>query len=633
MESSFTTEHADKAKSVEQAQQLLGELDAFELSRLVYAIGVPILIIDEDLKVVCGANHEQLGLRDLRNKPLLDLLSPVVVRNGELLCALRKLLTGGCSEVEVTLHGTGSRPKSYLVKMAPIVKNGKFLGMLSFFDISEKIELKEELAYLKDYSENVIQHIPSGLVVTDNNGKIILANPAACEMLAAKEGLEGKNAEDVFGAELGRALVQGRYPFKSGQIEPGEVVIKRLDGVEIVLGFRISQLFDAHHKVVGMIIIFKDVTELKALRNRLEQSDRMAAIGTLASGIAHEFNNLLGAILGYNQLAKASGKLEDYKRCAQVVFECCRRAKEIVHNLLSFARRRKSTVEEIPLEELIDQVLVLVERDLDKHGIKVVRDYRYKDIIVTDVGQLQQVLLNLIINARQAMEHIERERVLTISTWEEDGFIHLVVKDTGVGIEKEHLSRIFEPFFTTKGANGSGLGLSLCYSFIKNLNSEIKVKSQKDCGSSFELILPQKLPSSEPVGKAKSVRTLKTTLEPKRVAVVATDGIMRDLIEKMLVQVGHVVKVATDIDEVLSAKSRFVPDILVVDLLDLESEADRELLKRIADLGQRAVVLSWEAEEEIERIKSSIQNLAKVKIISKPFEAQELIGAMEEVAR
>lgn len=633
MESSFTTEHTDEAKPVDQTSQLLQELNASELGRLICAIGVPVLIIDEDLKVVCSVNHEQLSLQDLHNKPLLDLLAPVVVRNGELLSALRKLLTGGCGEVEVTLHGAGAHPKSYLVKMSPIVNNGKFLGMLSFFDISEKIDLKEELAYLKDYSENVIQHIPSGLVVTDNNGKIILANPTACEMLATAEGLEGKNAEDVFGAELGKALVQGRYPFKSGQLEPGEVVIKRMDGVEIVLGFRISQLFDAHHKVVGMIIIFKDVTELKALRGRLEQSDRMAAIGTLASGIAHEFNNLLGAILGYNQLAKSSGKLEDYKRCSQVVFECCRRAKEIVYNLLSFARRKKSVAEEIILEDLIDQVLVLVERDFEKHGIKLVRDYRYKELIVTDVGQLQQVLLNLIINARQAMEHVEREHVLTISTWEEDGFIHLAIKDTGVGIEKEHLSRIFEPFFTTKGANGSGLGLSLCYSFIKNLNSEIEVKSQKDQGSCFELILPEQLPSSEPVSKAKSVKTLKTTLEQRRVAVVATDGIMRDLIEKILVQVGHVVRVVTDIDDALRVKSRFNPDMLVVDLLDFEKEEACELLKRIADSGQRAVVLSWMMEEEVERVKSNVQNLEKVKIISKPFEAQELVSAMEEVAR
>jgi len=385
--------------------------------------------------------------------------------------------------------------------------------------------------------------------------------------------------------------------------------------------------------VVGMIIVFKDVTELKALRGRLEQSDRMAAVGTLASGIAHEFNNLLGAVLGYSQLAKSSGKLEDYKKCTQVVFECCRRAKEIVHNLLSFARRKKSVTEEMVLEDLIDQVLVLVERDLEKHGIKVTRDYRYKEPIVTDVGQLQQVFLNFIINARQAMEGIERERVLQISTFEEDGFVHIAVKDTGVGIPKEHLARIFEPFFTTKGASGSGLGLSLCYSFMKNLNGEVKVTSKQGKGSSFELIIPQQLPASEPVVKAKAVKTLVTTLEPKCVAVISKDGIMRDLVEKMLVQVGHSVRVVTDTDEFAEIKGEFCPELLIVDLLDFEDVAPEELLKKVKGAEQGVVVLSWLSDEELEQTRVKLQDLNKVKIVSKPFEAQELINAMEEVAR
>ncbi|HDH97467.1 MAG TPA: PAS domain-containing protein, partial [Proteobacteria bacterium] len=325
-------------------------LDRSALTNMLKRLGIPILVINEELTVVGEINCEQMGWSQVIGQPLLDLLSPMLVKNGQFRSSLGAVLSGEEVETDVVLVSASSEPRSYRVRMAPIASNGMFLGMISFFDTSKQAKLEEELNYLRDYSENVIKHIPSGLIVTDNDGKIILANPAAQEMLAAKEDLEGKNAEEVFGPDLGRALVQGREHFRSGRLEPGEVTIKRMDGAEIVLGFRAAQLFDAHHRVVGMILVFKDVTELKSLRTRLAQADKMAALGTLASGIAHEFNNLIGAMMGYAQLAKATGKLENYKKCVQVVFESCRRAQEIVHNLLSFARRRKSTPEEMQLE-------------------------------------------------------------------------------------------------------------------------------------------------------------------------------------------------------------------------------------------------------------------------------------------
>jgi len=617
--------------AVDQPPEL--PIERAELANMLRILDIPILVIDEELTVIAEINCAQMGWSQARGRHLLDLLSPVIIKNGKFRSSLKSVLAGERVEFEATLVGSGSRPKSYLVRMAPIPSDGTFLGMIAFFDISQEVELKEELNYLKDYSENVIKHIPSGLVVTDNDGKIVLANPAAREMLAATEELEGKSAEEVFGAKLGKALIQGRDQFKRGRLEPSEVTIRRMDSQEIVLGFRAAQLFDAHHRVVGMIIVFKDVTELKSLRSRLSQADKMAALGTLASGIAHEFNNLLGAMMGYAQLAKATGGIENYKKCVQVVFESCRRAQEIVHNLLSFSRRRKSVPEEMQLEDLMDQVLILVERDLEKHGIKVERDYRYRDAIVTDVGQLQQVLLNLIINARQAMENSEGERRLSLSTWEENGFVHIAVDDTGEGIAEEHVSRIFEPFFTTKGAGGTGLGLSLCYTLVKNLNGDISVESEPGVGSRFVLALPQRLPMSEPVSRARLTKTLKTTLEPKQVSVIAEDSMMRDLISKLLSQVGHRVVTAGQPDELAESVEMHKSEIAILDLPATDELSLERSVSELASDERGTVVLCGLSEEELDKVRKSARMPERVRLVSKPFEAHELIRAMEEVSR
>ncbi|HDH96325.1 MAG TPA: hybrid sensor histidine kinase/response regulator [Proteobacteria bacterium] len=283
------------------------------------------------------------------------------------------------------------------------------------------------------------------------------------------------------------------------------------------------------------------------------------------------------------------------------------------------------------LEDLIDQVLILVERDLEKHDITVERDYRYRDAIVTDVGQLQQVLLNLIINARQAMEEVDRPRQLSISTWEENGFIHIAIADTGKGIPKEHIGRIFEPFFTTKGS-GSGLGLSLCYTLMRNLNGDISVKSEQGKGSCFTLVLPQNLPTSESAPKSKLTRTLKTKLDPKLVAVVAEDAMMRDLIARLLHQLGHSVTTTDDPGELASARKQ-APELVILDTNESSESSLQEIVEQLAAGGRGVIVLSGLVQAELESVEKRLQEIGRVRVVSKPFEAHELINAMEEVAR
>jgi signal transduction histidine kinase len=234
--------------------------------------------------------------------------------------------------------------------------------------------------------------------------------------------------------------------------------------------------------------------ELHRKQNELIQSSKLAAVGTFAAGIAHEFNNLLAGMLGHAEIGYRLNDLEEKNHSLDIVIQSCRRGRSITQGLLTFARHREHKRQLADIITAIDETLMLVELDLQKSHIEIVRDLDLVSPTVCDLGQISQVVLNLVTNARDAMK--PQGGVLTVGLHEHEGVIEISVSDTGSGIPDDLRDKIFEPFVTTKGAlggsqtPGTGLGLSVSYGIVHNHGGEILVESEVDHGTTMTVRLP-----------------------------------------------------------------------------------------------------------------------------------------------
>ncbi|MCH7654901.1 MAG: hypothetical protein IIC95_02815 [Chloroflexi bacterium] len=231
---------------------------------------------------------------------------------------------------------------------------------------------------------------------------------------------------------------------------------------------------------------------LKSTQQQLIQSEKLAAVGTLISGVAHEINNPLGNIRGLVDLSLQGDLDETLKRDLQTIRAEDERAIRIVRNLLSFTREHKPETTLVSLNDALDHVLELRAYELRVSNIELRKDFA-ADLpeIPADPHQLQQVFLNLVINAEQAMTAAHGRGVLSITTKRVGEALHVVVTDDGPGIPSENLGRVFDPFFTTKEVGaGTGLGLSVCYGIIQEHGGEIRVASEEGRGTTFVVELP-----------------------------------------------------------------------------------------------------------------------------------------------
>jgi signal transduction histidine kinase len=236
-------------------------------------------------------------------------------------------------------------------------------------------------------------------------------------------------------------------------------------------------------------------SEADQLRQQLLQAQRLSSVGALASSVAHEFNNILTTIINYAKIGlRAPGNEAARTEAFDKILKGSQRAATIVHSMLGFARNTSSQRELTELAALIEEVLVLTDKDLRKHHIQVETKIHSRPKAPVVPGQIEQILLNLLINARQAMPRGGRLRIeLRANT--ETHMAEIRVSDTGVGIPPEQLRLIFEPFYTTKepdehGHGGTGLGLSVCRQIIEQHHGRIRVESVVGRGSTFTVKLP-----------------------------------------------------------------------------------------------------------------------------------------------
>jgi PAS domain S-box-containing protein len=371
-------------------------------------------------------------------------------------------------------------------------------------DITERKRIENELREANEFFLNLIESSVDGIMVTDMKGNIIIFNKGA-------EVLTGHTAEEVIGKvhitqiypegvakEIMKKLRSPEYG-GIGKFIPSQLNIVNKYGEEIPIQLSATLIYDGEGKEVASVGIFTDLRPRLMMENKLQEthlqlvsSEKMASLGKLAAGIAHEINNPLGGILIYSSLMMEDLPEGDPKRgdLARIVQETSR-CKDIVKSLLEFARQTEPKMEPTDINRAITDGLFFLENQALFHNIKIIKNLDpFLPFVRGNASQLKQVLINIIVNAAEAMHGNGAFTITSYPSPDRKGII-LEFTDTGEGISEENLTRIFDPFFTTKEVGkGTGLGLATSYGIIEDHGGRISVRSKVGEGTTFTIELP-----------------------------------------------------------------------------------------------------------------------------------------------
>lgn len=371
----------------------------------------------------------------------------------------------------------------------------------------ELIQKQVDYDQLEAFNRNIIQSLDSGLLTIDLNGNINFLNRTAEKILnLSKESLKETSIYRLF-PEITDALeqVERKIPDPFPDYQRYETLLTNDDGTKVHLGFSISPLTAPDGSLIGHTLIFQDITKFKEMQEQMKRVDRMAAVGLLAAGMAHEIRNPLASLSGSVQILNAELNLNDQqKHLMEITLREAERLNALISDFLLYAQPPQTHKILTPIKNVIEETIDLFMHSPSFHdGIRILRPNGQEKIqAMIDPDQMKQVFWNLLINAAQSMSNGGKIQVqlgkgklsgdtrfffspqIKTREWVKISFI-----DSGHGITQEEKEKIFEPFFTTK-ENGTGLGLSIVHKIIENHNGSIKVDSEAGQGSTFTIYLP-----------------------------------------------------------------------------------------------------------------------------------------------
>jgi PAS domain S-box-containing protein len=380
-----------------------------------------------------------------------------------------------------------------LVAGAIIREKSKLYGQLKTSNLS-LMDTYDTLSETRGYLQRILDNSRVIIVTTDIESHIVEFNKEAETLLEyPKEEVVGLdiftlyNEPDEKVCVIKEARAAGKEIWSSRN---REVVMKSKTGRKLYVSLTLSTMVDDKGKMIGTVGIGKDITEQKMLRFKLMQSEKLAGIGTLASGIAHEINNPLAGILGMAEAIKDEEDADLIESYANDIVEYAVNASNIVKELSAYSRSAKhegnSTVE---LSSILENSIKMAKHSATFTKIELVQELEPDCLVIANSGELQQVFVNLIINAIHAMG--ERSGTLTLECSRVGEFGRVVIRDTGAGIAEEELSQIFDPFYTTKPVGvGTGLGLFVVYRIVTKYGGTIDVNSVEGQGTSFIIKFP-----------------------------------------------------------------------------------------------------------------------------------------------
>ncbi|OGN92917.1 MAG: hypothetical protein A2Z75_07370 [Chloroflexi bacterium RBG_13_50_10] len=516
-------------------------------------------------------------------------------------------------------------------------ENGTPLFMAgTAIDITERERAEDALRQSEERYRTILKEIADSYFEVDLAGNLTFVNDATCHNLRySREELLGMNYRDFTAKEDIEHVYQAfNEVYRTGKPNKGFLwKVTRKDGSAGFADASVYLLRSQGGEIIGFRGVGRDITEHKLaeeeriqLELKAQITSRLASVGEMAAGVAHEINNPLTAVTGYAQLLVGREDIpSDIRSDLEAINDGARRVAGIVRTLLAFSRQTKPQRKLVDINELIESTLVLRAYHLRVNNIEVVTRLA-TDMLetVVDPGQIQQVLLNLIVNAEAEMKLAHGKGKLTITTEKSDKTIKICVKDNGPGIKPEVMDKIFDPFFTTREVGeGTGLGLSLCYGIVTEHKGKIYAESKPGKGATFVVELPVVTEVAPPKPAEPLVKTSQKAGKA-RILVVDDEQVIRDVVNRVLTGEGYKVETVDNATDALKKIESQRYKLILVDI-KMPGMDGVELYKRIQkiarSLARRVVFITGDIMgADTEKFLSE----TKVAYIDKPFDAEQL---------
>jgi PAS domain S-box-containing protein len=536
------------------------------------------------------------------------------------------------------------------VAATPFPHQGKPAAQIVIRDVTGRKDAEAALRRQSEFIRAITDSMGEGLYVIDRSGRVSFMNPASERLLGwTREELLHRDLHQMThyrkpdGAPLARSECALHQAMDSGATIRREDSFIRKDGSILPASAISSPLTSSTGEIVGAVIVFHDVTERRALEEQLLHSQKLEAVGRLAGGIAHDFNNLLSVVSGYGEMVLI-GLEDDEERRGRVleILRAADRATALTRQLLAFGRRQIIEPRNLDLNAVVIDVERMLHRLIGEDvqiGTKLAGNLGR---IKADPGQVEQVLINLAVNARDAMpkggkliletsnvvldEDLVRGRLDVVA----GPYVMLSVSDTGIGMDQKVKEHLFEPFFTTKEAGGgTGLGLATVHGIMKQSGGHVWVYSEPGWGTTFKLHFPL-VPSPETL-PAESTPVAEALGGSETILVVEDDDLVRSLIREFLTSMGYIVILAADSGEALKVATERPQEVhlLLTDVV-MPGMSGWDLVDRVAAIAPhiRVLFMSGYSDESVASRGILEDGLA---FLQKPFSRQSLSAKVRMV--
>ncbi|MFZ0687511.1 MAG: PAS domain S-box protein [Terriglobales bacterium] len=527
----------------------------------------------------------------------------------------------------------------------PIEKDGQTVGaVVAFLDISERKRTEEALRQSEEKYREFIENATYGFLRSNLEGTLLDVNPALVSMLgygSKDELLQRSLDRDIYDNPTdSNSTLQALQ--RDGRVDGIEVSWRRKDRVIIVV--RLSgRVIHSHDRATHFEGMVEDITERRILEDQFRQAQKMEAVGRLAGGIAHDFNNLLSVIIGYSDLMLSTLPVDDPgHRRVEEIRKAGHRAASLTRQMLAFSRKQVLMPKIIDLNTVVGETSKMLSRLLGEDVELITKLGTDLDKVKADPNQMEQVIMNLAINARDAMPNGGKLFIETanVTLDQHDNQLHhieappgnyvaLSVSDTGIGMDKETQSRMFEPFFTTKDVGkGTGLGLATVYGIVKQSGGHIRVESEIGKGSAFKVFMPQAREMLEQIQPLSTKPFLSGT---GTILLVEDEVSLRQLSHQLLESMGYkVMKAANGAEAIRIARQCLIPIHLLITDVVMPGMNGRELAELLCATRPQMKVLYVSGHTDDMLVQYAIFKPG-ASFLQKPFSREDLARKIQQI--